>query len=310
MMENQTSNAEVGDKTLKLVNVGETLRKAREQAGLSVADIADRIKFAPRQVEALEANDFAHLPQAPFLRGFVRSYARMLQLDEASLLGSLPEAHPHQEPSAPRAVEVAFRNPLAMSRINLVWLGGAMGLILLLALFLLLPAKQEVKLEQVVEEVALPAGGDAASAVAMPEQPVVAEQKREAAGAVEKPVVAVKQQDVQERKAPAVRPAIPPQQAAAASAPAATTIPIELLRRRPMHFVFTGDTWVEVKDTNGELLLSRTNPNGTEKWIGGPNRAPYDVTINHPERVRLYYKGREIDLSAHFGKGVAHFNVE
>ncbi len=39
-----------------------------------------------RQVEALEANDFPHLPQATFLRGFVRSYARMLKLDEVALI--------------------------------------------------------------------------------------------------------------------------------------------------------------------------------------------------------------------------------
>src|SRR5512142_1691440 len=72
------------------LNVGMALREAREGLGLSVHDIADRIKFAPKQVEALEANDFSHLPEAAFLRGFVRSYARVLQLDEAALIAALP----------------------------------------------------------------------------------------------------------------------------------------------------------------------------------------------------------------------------
>lgn len=308
MMENQTNNMEEGDKTLKLVNVGATLRSAREQAGLSVADIADRIKFASRQVEALEANDFTHLPQAPFLRGFVRSYARVLQLDEASLLGSLPEAPVKQEVAASHADYVPFQNPLAMSRGNLLWLGGSLGVALLLVLFLMLPESQEVKMEPVLEAVTLPASETAASGAVATDQPGAWQIKLETP-VVEKRSEAAKQ-IIPEKKVLEVRTTVALPQVSAASAPATTLTAIDMLKRRPMHLVFTGDTWVEVLDTNGEIMLSRSNPAGTEKWIGGPKRAPYDVTITHPERVRLYYKGREIDLSAYAGKGVAHFKVE
>lgn len=307
-MENQTNNMEEGDKTLKLVNVGATLRSAREQAGLSVADIADRIKFASRQVEALEANDFTHLPQAPFLRGFVRSYARVLQLDEASLLGSLPEAPVKQEVAASHADYVPFQNPLAMSRGNLLWLGGSLGVALLLVLFLMLPESQEVKMEPVLEAVTLPASETAASGAVATDQPGAWQIKLETP-VVEKRSEAAKQ-IIPEKKVLEVRTTVALPQVSAASAPATTLTAIDMLKRRPMHLVFTGDTWVEVLDTNGEIMLSRSNPAGTEKWIGGPKRAPYDVTITHPERVRLYYKGREIDLSAYAGKGVAHFKVE
>src|SRR5512140_3339563 len=74
------------------LSVGATLRAAREEQGLTVADVAERIKFSVRQVEALEADDAAHLPQGTFLRGFIRSYARTLNLDESVLLGSV-QAH-------------------------------------------------------------------------------------------------------------------------------------------------------------------------------------------------------------------------
>src|SRR5512140_565423 len=78
------------------LNVGMTLREARERVGMSVDDVAERIKFSPKQVEALESNDFSHLPQTTFLRGFVRSYARVLQLDEVALLAALPVDQPKQ----------------------------------------------------------------------------------------------------------------------------------------------------------------------------------------------------------------------
>ena len=75
------------------ISVGKTLREAREQLGLSVNEVANRIKFAPRQIESLEADDYARLPEAAFVRGFVRSYARLLELDPARLLTSLPTSH-------------------------------------------------------------------------------------------------------------------------------------------------------------------------------------------------------------------------
>jgi hypothetical protein len=65
-----------------------------------------------------------------------------------------------------------------------------------------------------------------------------------------------------------------------------------------------------VIDVNGEILLSRTNPRGSEKWIGGPRRAPYDITIAHPDTVKLYYRGKEVDLTPYAGMETARLKVE
>ncbi len=57
---------------------GERLRKAREAAGLSVADVAQRLKMPARVVESLEAGDWDRLDAPVFVRGQLRSYARLL----------------------------------------------------------------------------------------------------------------------------------------------------------------------------------------------------------------------------------------
>jgi cytoskeleton protein RodZ len=100
-------------------------------------------------------------------------------------------------------------------------------------------------------------------------------------------------------------------------APAATTattdkseVPLEVLMRRPLHFVFGEATWVEVIDTRGTVLLSRNVPRGSEKWIGGPGRAPYDISISNPRKTKLYYKGAPIDLSAYPAAETAHLKVQ
>ena len=71
---------------------GALLRSAREAAGLTLGAIAQQLKLAPRQVEALEADDYARLPGRTFVRGFLRNYARCLGLDPNAVLELLPAA--------------------------------------------------------------------------------------------------------------------------------------------------------------------------------------------------------------------------
>jgi cytoskeleton protein RodZ len=64
---------------------GQRLRKAREAAGLSVADVAIRLKMPARVVESLEAEDWGRLGAPVFVRGQLRSYARLLGLATSPL---------------------------------------------------------------------------------------------------------------------------------------------------------------------------------------------------------------------------------
>lgn len=77
------------------LTLGQTLRAAREAAQLSVEDVAHSLKFSPRQVELLEADNYAALPGNTIVRGFARSYARLLRLDAAALLALLDAITPN-----------------------------------------------------------------------------------------------------------------------------------------------------------------------------------------------------------------------
>jgi len=59
---------------------GERLRSAREAAGLSVQDVASRLKMPVRVVQSLEAEDWSRLGAPVFIRGQLRSYGRLLGL--------------------------------------------------------------------------------------------------------------------------------------------------------------------------------------------------------------------------------------
>ncbi|HUP64353.1 MAG TPA: helix-turn-helix domain-containing protein [Thermoanaerobaculia bacterium] len=60
---------------------GEDLRRQREIRGISLREIAEATKVSQRLLEALEKDDYRHLPAPVFARGFVREYARYLGLD-------------------------------------------------------------------------------------------------------------------------------------------------------------------------------------------------------------------------------------
>src|SRR3989338_8864504 len=141
-------------------SLGSALREARERLGLSVADVANQIKFAPRQIEALEADDFQHLPEAAFLRGFIRSYAKILQLDGQALLAALPESKTVPTELVPASVDVPFPGAQSLLRQNQFWLYAAGLLAVVAGIFALWnsmsPLKQP-KVEQVETPLSLPA---------------------------------------------------------------------------------------------------------------------------------------------------------
>lgn len=65
---------------------GSQLREARHRANLSVEEVATQLRLDRRTVRALEEGDFQHLPAPTFIRGYIRSYARLLGLPPGPIL--------------------------------------------------------------------------------------------------------------------------------------------------------------------------------------------------------------------------------
>lgn len=70
---------------------GERLKLAREQFGWSVHETAEKLHVIPRYVKAIENADYAQLPGLVFLKGYIRSYARLMGLPEAPLIEDLAQ---------------------------------------------------------------------------------------------------------------------------------------------------------------------------------------------------------------------------
>ncbi len=67
---------------------GARLRQAREAAGMSESDVAERLKMPVRVVQSLEAEDWSRLGAPVFVRGQLRSYSRLLGLTTAPMVAA------------------------------------------------------------------------------------------------------------------------------------------------------------------------------------------------------------------------------
>jgi cytoskeletal protein RodZ len=72
---------------------GERLKRERELREVTLEEITSATRIGPRFLEALENEEWEKLPGGVFNRGFVRSVARYLGLDEEVLLGEYDLAH-------------------------------------------------------------------------------------------------------------------------------------------------------------------------------------------------------------------------
>ncbi|MFZ6686169.1 helix-turn-helix domain-containing protein [Undibacterium sp. SXout11W] len=79
------------EKSVDLLDTaGAKLSAARQQLGLSLEQAAEQLKLSHRQLLAIESNDFDKLPKMVIVRGFVRSYAKLLRVDPAPIIACLP----------------------------------------------------------------------------------------------------------------------------------------------------------------------------------------------------------------------------
>jgi cytoskeletal protein RodZ len=63
-------------------SLGQQLRRAREALGVSLREVSEQTRITMRHLEAIEADDYKHLPGGIFNKSFIKSYARAVRFDE------------------------------------------------------------------------------------------------------------------------------------------------------------------------------------------------------------------------------------
>jgi len=261
---------------------GRTLAAARAALKLSVADVSQKIKYGVKQIAAIEADDYAKLPGTTIVRGMIRSYAKLVQLDPEPLLAGLGR---HDVPAAVAVdlhtdeQEPFFEGGKKSNRVYL---------------YLSLAALIAVALVAYEWYAGPPSTGQVVKITPKVAKTEVAQTQPAAAVAADAPG---------ERAAQTPEPhsqAADAQTPSTAAAKASGTNRIEL--------EFDKLSWVEIKQANGKVLLSQLNPAGTRQFIEGV--PPFDIVIGNAANVRLKYNDTPIDLRPYFKVDVARLALE
>jgi cytoskeleton protein RodZ len=267
----------------ELLGIGAELREAREAQGLAVDDVAQQLKFAPRQIESLENEQFDRLPGPTIARGMVRNYARLLKLDPEPLIARMaPRVESAPDPAL---IAARFRQPVPFSdtgkRSTLIYAALSVGILLLVAVVV-----YEWQTEKAMPEFVAPVQQQ------RPEPTVGAQTAAATQGSatvVEPPPAPAV---IEEKKAEPV---------AAAERPLAPGVHRIILR-------FEQEAWLEVKDGAGRMLVSSLNPAGTERIVRG--RPPFEIVIGNASYVRLVHNDKPVDLRPYIRVEVARLTLK
>ena len=294
--------------TAAVVLPGARLKAEREARGLSLTEVAHALKFGARQIEALEADRYDQLQGATFLRGFIRSYARYLKLEDAPLLALLEAGAPppQAEIVAPTNMGEAMAQPFIER--NQKWLMLVMALVVVLAVgayWLTMNEKMTHGNEAESE-----AAKEDASAQAAPAQPVVAPTPVAVAPAPvtqAAPVAPVAPPPV---VAPAPVPQAVPAPVVPAPAAAATSAPAVAAPagQKQISLDFDGRSWVEIKDATQRIIFTGEYSAGNKQVVTG--KPPFQLWIGKVSAVKVVYNEQKVNLQPYARDEVARLTLD
>ncbi|EOC1566539.1 cytoskeleton protein RodZ [Cronobacter dublinensis] len=300
---------------------GERLRLAREQLGLSQQVVAERLCLKVSTVRDIEEDNAPADLASTFLRGYIRSYARLVHVPEEELLPMLAKQAPV------RTAQVAPMQTYALGKSRKKrdgWLMSFTWLVLFVVVGLTgawwwqnhkaqqeeistmadqssaelsqngasspqsVPLNTDTAADASQEQATPPAdlpSGDAQATTANTPQPTPMPSPTTAS---QQPVVVPPSQastDTAAQQQNAAQSQLPVGQASTAAAANGNALVMN----------FTADCWLEVTDATGKKLFSGLQRKDTNLNLTG--EAPYRLKIGAPSAVQIQYQGKPVDLS-------------
>ena len=135
---------------------GEKLKRVRESFGLSIADIANQLYLPHHVLIALEENDYhAQLPVRAFIRGYLRSYAKLLSLSPEEILSDFDALGIYKTPQEENIKSLAQPRVSLTIHKDKFWFavvgGGLLAVLLLIVGLTWLNTRQE-KHEDIINQ--------------------------------------------------------------------------------------------------------------------------------------------------------------
>lgn len=304
------------------MEAGTLLKNKRESLGMTQKHVADRLRLRVSVIEDIENNRFEEQQVTTFTRGYLRSYAKLVGLDEKIVLAALEQtSEVHVKPQETEMQSFSRKTKHEKHNSRIMLLTWAIAIVITgISGAWWWQNQQENSLAQLsvetaeTEQVADDADIDQMSAdeliASTPAEiapvsgaPAVVSQADTAMSAadVTEPVAAATEEVTEEA---AQEPVAVIEDAQETEEPAAPVVPegMTLLTMK-----FKADCWIQVKDANGKTLVSGTRKPGQDVELAG--KAPFKVILGAPEGVTMTFASEPVDLSGYTSGKVARFTL-
>ncbi len=273
---------------------GAIVRAQRELRGLTRQDIADTLNLGARVVEDMESENWARLPAPAFTRGYLRAYAKLLDIDPDTVTSAFDTAVGRGETrtASVSTMQRSHRRGLAdlsQKHPGVVLTGAVAGVICAVAVVLwAVWPDREAKVPVAARQAPGP------SEVMLPKQ-------AQASATSETPAL----------EAPATAEPTATIAGNAAAVAANLTVDSRPVPQRDDHgarritsdgndrlkFAFTDDCWVEIKDAQGTSIYSDLSKSGDVLELVG--RPPFHILLGNAPAVTLAFNDERVALSPH-----------
>lgn len=317
---------------------GARLAAARERFGLTQAEVARALNLRATVIVAIEEEDFAELPQMAFVRGYARTYARLLEVPEDDIAEALKAwRDPNEDGRLPLSpASVTPKRSLGRS------LHGHAGLILtllsilvavLLAAVLLMiwpeggftaprsepavdfpaPAAEMRQAPAALPQVAAPEAGVEPGSSRQEE--VFADDGFDGSEAAEEEAAQLLEQGTAVASAASLPVAADEEETAEAAVVAVRRESADdgrILRvfaggEDLVELSFSGDCWVEIRDAEGRGVVSDLARAGQTFEVQG--QGPFRVLLGYAHGVQITYNGEQVALAPHIRNDIASLVV-
>lgn len=286
--------------------LGGRLAVAREDKQLTQQDVSNTLRLSLKQVADLENSDFAALPEPMVTRGFIRNYARLLDLDVEPLLEIYRAQVPDRLPDT-ILVQSSMHFELP-TKGNHLWFKYVLGTVVLLVFTLLwfaympksekpavekLNTTEHLVVEQSLPEIALPAAerlaGSDTEVLNLPNTDVASVASNSATPAA----VLAEPNSIVELEA---------------LAKVGTKVNVPASMSRKVTVTCTESSWIQAKDKSGKVVFQKKLAAGSTETFEG--EVPLSIWAGNAKGTRLTFLGKPLDLTASTQNNIARLTLE
>ncbi len=277
---------------------GRKLREVRESRNLTVEDIAAELRLEIHLVQAIENEDLDVLPSAPFVKGYMRSYARLLDISDGELIAAYSELNIEDAPGIKKLGQVKETTSNHAGVRYATWAliaVGAVSLVAWLGSNMVSTATQDAEVSEAVESetiVVEPTNNGLKTQVIVESLPLSVDEQVNAQPEAE-PVIEAEVAPVVESVSEDTQPTV--------------SEPEPVVETSSITLRFSEDSWVEITDATGERLFLNIGEADSERTVEGV--PPFSVLLGNAKAVSMEYNGAPYDRYRIDRKGVARFTL-